>query len=242
MKKTTSMPAATAAGPGAPADPADADHRTRTGALRREQTRRKLLAAALAVFADKGPESTQIEDVIAAAGVARGTFYNYFDTMQALLDAVTAELSDRILARIDAVVLRIDDPLLRLATGCLLYMHAGIDVPNLGAFLVRTGMRGDALGRLVDLYLPRDLESARSAGKMDFPTLRAARDMLLAAINQAMQTVHEGAAPREHLRQVMAVALRGLGVPAARAARLSALPLPEIGLPDALQSDRGGTR
>lgn len=137
------MPTAAASGAraGAPTSPVDEDHRTRTGALRREQTRRKLLAAALAVFAEKGPESTLIEDVIAAAGVARGTFYNYFDTTQALLDAVTAELSDRVLERIDEVVLGIEDPLQRLATGCLLYMHAGVDVPNLN---YNTNARPDA--------------------------------------------------------------------------------------------------
>ena len=45
------------------------DHRVRTGALRREQTRRKLLAAAMAVFAEKGTDAPLIEDFIATGEI-----------------------------------------------------------------------------------------------------------------------------------------------------------------------------
>lgn len=207
------------------------DHRVRTGAIRREQTRRRLLASAMQVFAEKGPDAAVIEDFIAAAGVARGTFYNYFSTTQELLDAVTSELSDAILAQIDKVVVRIDDPLERLATGCLLYMHVGVDLPNWGAFVMRTGFRSQAIGKLVDIYMPRDIEMACRAGELSCPSLRAARDLMFACVNQAILTVISGQAPREHLRQMLALGLRGVGAKPALAERLSQLPLPEVPLP-----------
>lgn len=207
------------------------DHRVRTGAARREQTRRKLLAAALRVFAEKGVDAPQIEDFIAAAGVARGTFYNYFSTTQELLDAVTSDLSDVVLAEIDKVVLPIQDPLQRLATGCLLYMHLGVDIPSWGAFVTRTGFRSEAVGKLVDIYLPRDLELARKAGHLDYPSLRAARDLIFSSINQAMLTVVSSQANRDHLRLVLALGLRGLGAAPDLATRLSLSPLPEIHMP-----------
>ena len=207
------------------------DHRVRTGAARREQTRRKLLEAALAVFAEKGPDAPVIDDFIAAAGVARGTFYNYFSTTQELLDAVTSELSDQILVSIDAVVLRIADPLQRMVCGCLLYMHFGVDVPGWGVFIARTGFRGQAMGKLVDAYLPRDLELARRAGQVEFPSVRAARDLMMGCVNQSIQSANAGDVPREHLRQMLGMALRGIGVPAERAAELCAMPLPEVALP-----------
>ncbi len=207
------------------------DHRVRTGALRREQTRRRLLATAMQVFAQKGPDAAVIEDFIAAAGVARGTFYNYFSTTQELLDAVTSELSDSILAEIDKVVVQIDDPLKRLATGCLLYMHLGVDLPNWGGFVMRTGFRSQAIGTLVDVYMPRDLELARAAGELNYPSLRAARDLMFSCVSQAIVTVISGEAPREHLRQMLALGLRGVGAKPALADRLSLLPLPEVPLP-----------
>lgn len=186
----------------------------------------------MGVFAEKGAEAPVIEDFIAAAGVARGTFYNYFSTTQELLDAVTSELSDAILASIDKVVLRIDDPLERMACGCLLYMHIGIDVPNWGAFVVRAGFRSEAAGKLVDVYMPRDLKLARRAGEVDYLSLRAARDLMSASASQAILSVHNGHAPRAHLRQMLAMALRGIGVPVERATALSEMTLPEVRLPD----------
>lgn len=215
-----------------PAAPVPQDHRVRTGALRREQTRRKLLAAAMAVFAEKGADAPLIDDFIAAAGVARGTFYNYFSTPQELLDAVTAELSDAILASIDRVVLAIADPLQRMACGCLLYMHLGVDVPHWGMFMMGTGFRSEAAGKLVDVYLPRDLELARRAGEVDYPSVQAARDLMFASVKQAILSVNSGNAPREHLRDMLALGLRGIGVSPERAAQLRRMPLPEVDLPE----------
>ena len=211
--------------------PAPEDHRIRTGALRRERTRRKLLAAAMAVFAEKGTDTPLIEDFIAAAGVARGTFYNYFSTTQELLDAVTAELSDAILANNDKAVLRIADPLQRIACGSLMYMHFGVDVPSWGVFVVRTGFRSEATGKLADVYLPRDLELARKAGQVSYPSLHAARDLIVACVNHAILSVNSGGLPREHLRQMLALGLRSVAVPPALADELSQMPVPEVELP-----------
>ena len=67
--------------------PVATDHRPRVAAERRARMRRKLVESALLVFAEKGVDASVIEDVIAAAGVSRGTFYNYFCTNGELLAA-----------------------------------------------------------------------------------------------------------------------------------------------------------
>lgn len=180
----------------------------------------------MAVFADKGTDAPVIGDFIAAAGVSRGTFYNYFLTTGELLDAVTAELSDQVLKKIDKEVRKLKRPLDRLTRGCLLYLHAGVEVPHLGAFLARTGSRSKAVGRLVDEYLPRDLEAGRRAGEISFPTVRAARDLVIAALNRGIDTVYSGQASPEHLRDVMELILRALGVPGEQARVLSRSELP----------------
>jgi len=209
----------------------DEDHRVRTGAARSEQTRRKLLVAALAVFAEKGTDAPVIDDFIAAAAVARGTFYNYFNTTQALLSAVTAELVDEILFRVDIEVRKIDDPIERVVCGSLLYMHVAVDNPTWGGFMIRAGLRGDAVGKLVDVYLPRDLEMASEAGKARFPSVRAARDLVVGSVMQSIASVLSGAAPRSHLREAFTLVLQGIGVAPARARQLCAMDLPLVELP-----------
>jgi len=48
---------------------------------RRARTRERLLDAAEKVVASKDLQDATIEDFVSAAGVSRGTFYNYFPTV-----------------------------------------------------------------------------------------------------------------------------------------------------------------
>ena len=47
--------------------------------LRREEKKERLLKEAIGLFIKKGFEGTNIEDITLGAGVAKGTFYNFFD-------------------------------------------------------------------------------------------------------------------------------------------------------------------
>lgn len=62
----------------------------------RDRRRRELLDVALRVFSERGYHETRIADLIEAAGVARGTFYLYFDSKNAIFHALLDELVERI--------------------------------------------------------------------------------------------------------------------------------------------------
>jgi AcrR family transcriptional regulator len=65
---------------------------------RRKQERpAELLAAALALFVERGYAATRLEDVAARAGVSKGTLYLYFENKEELFKAVVRE---NIVARI----------------------------------------------------------------------------------------------------------------------------------------------
>lgn len=212
------------------------DYRVRTGAVRREATRRKLLSAAVEVFALKGPDGVSIDDFLATADIARGTFYNYFKTTGELLDAVTSELNDEVILAIEHCVIKIDNPIERVWSGCLMFIDVAVTHPAWGAFITRTGVREAASGRLTSIYLTRDLSAARERGIVKYTNARAALDLLLGAIHQSIETVLSGAAPADHPRAVVALVLNALGVSRATLDRLARQPLPEIGLPDGLRS------
>lgn len=64
----------------------------RRSLLRRERsrdTRRKLLRAAVALWSDKGYELTTVEQICAAAGVGRTTYYLHFESKEQLLGEVS---------------------------------------------------------------------------------------------------------------------------------------------------------
>lgn len=71
---------------------AEVDGRTRRAEQAREQRRQQILDAALSVFAEHGYHGAAISDVVKAAGVARGTFYLYFDSKEAIFQELLTEL------------------------------------------------------------------------------------------------------------------------------------------------------
>ena len=54
-------------------------------ARKKEQTWTAIRAAALALFEERGFDAVSISDIAAAANVARGTFFNYFDGKEAVV-------------------------------------------------------------------------------------------------------------------------------------------------------------
>jgi AcrR family transcriptional regulator len=57
-----------------------------------DERRSELIATAQRLFYTKGYERTSVSDIVKAVGVAQGTFYYYFDSKPAVLEAVVAEL------------------------------------------------------------------------------------------------------------------------------------------------------
>jgi AcrR family transcriptional regulator len=68
----------------------------RSHAERRAATRRALLDAAKALFAEKGYAEVTIEEVVRGAGVTRGALYHHFEDKRLLLRAVVEEIEGEI--------------------------------------------------------------------------------------------------------------------------------------------------
>src|SRR6187401_2944274 len=90
--------------PGLGADPGPRKRTYKPADERREQ----ILECALETFAKKGYHAASIADVCAAAGVARGTLYQYFedklDLLRALAEQMTTRITDALAARAPMVI------------------------------------------------------------------------------------------------------------------------------------------
>lgn len=63
---------------------------------RGEATRRRLLEAAELVFAEQGYHEASIVKITERAGIGLGTFYLYFDSKQAIFEALVLDLNRRV--------------------------------------------------------------------------------------------------------------------------------------------------
>jgi AcrR family transcriptional regulator len=76
----------------------------------KEERRQQILNAARDVFARRGYHAAKIDEIVSGAGIARGTFYLYFEDKRAIFE----EIVDRTLARLGMAIVRVD---LRPAAG-----------------------------------------------------------------------------------------------------------------------------
>jgi AcrR family transcriptional regulator len=76
-------------------------------AKRPDERRVEIMDAAVGVFGRKGIARTTVADITEASGVAKGTFYLYFDSKEHLLGALKERFVDDILAQASALYERV---------------------------------------------------------------------------------------------------------------------------------------
>ncbi len=69
-----------------------------------EVRKNEILDAAQNLFFQKGYETTTIQDIINALGIAKGTFYHYFDSKAEMLDTLTERTISQMSSQFTAVI------------------------------------------------------------------------------------------------------------------------------------------
>lgn len=204
------------------------DHRPRVAAERRARMRRTLVEAALLVFAEMGVDASEIDDVISAAGVSRGTFYNYFRTNSELLVAANEELGNELVRRIEDSVAPLATPAARLATGVRLYFSVARRFPLLAQFLARVGPQAAGPDNLLYTYLPVHLAEGMKRGEFVKIPISAALDIIVGTGILAVARISAGEATDDYLNACLLGLMRSLGYSSDRAERLIETPLPVL--------------
>ncbi|MFW2098474.1 MULTISPECIES: TetR/AcrR family transcriptional regulator [unclassified Acinetobacter] len=68
----------------------------------------ELMNAAQTLFLEKGVEATTISEIIASVGVAKGTFYHYFESKQHIVEALKKRYIDFFIKALDTAVAKCD--------------------------------------------------------------------------------------------------------------------------------------
>jgi len=179
---------------------------------KRERTRSHLIESAYRVFARKETDAVTIDDIIAEAGVARGTFYNYFQTREDVLRAVAASLSDVMNQKIWAQYAAIADPAERMAIGLRQFLHQAMRDATWGWVIVRIGLVAAPLSETIERGLMSDLEAGIRLERFRVDSVQASVDLVLGTSLMAMRTILEGHTEPNYPEQITKLILKSLGV------------------------------
>lgn len=194
------------------------------GHKKKERTRRQLLEAGLRVYAARG-DALSVSDVTAEAGVANGTFYNYFPDRETLLDALAAEL---VLDLAEAAASEpTEDPALRFAIASGRVLQRSTEDHTWGRVVMRLAHR-PAVHDNVDRYLRDDLAAGYEAGRFDTGADDATVDQVFGLLLMTIRRIIEDEAGPDTARQALERGLRALGIDRdeAQAISVSALEAP----------------
>src|SRR5215210_5036882 len=188
---------------------------------RGEGTRTALLAAARALFAERGYAGVGTEEVVRRAGVTRGALYHHFRDKRDLFRAVYEQTEQEIVAAIGARMDGGTDPMALLAEGVRAFLDACSD-----PVMMRIGLR-DAPGvlgweewrEIGDRHglglVTGGLQAAMDAGLIIRADVRTLAHLLLSALAEAsllIASADDPQAARTEVERTLLALLDGLRI------------------------------
>ena len=195
---------------------------------RKARTRQALIDAAVRLIAEGRGDRASIAEITEEADIGFGSFYNHFDSKEQLFQTASEDVLERWGQMIDRGSAGITDPAELFAVGMRISGRLGWTHPDIAGFLTGAGL--DALDIPTGLAprALRDIQVGQAAGRFTVPdadiALSAAAGGLLGLLRMCQR--HPERITETTVDQLAEAVLRLLGVPAAEAARLAALPLP----------------
>jgi AcrR family transcriptional regulator len=172
--------------------------------------------------------TVRIEEICAAARISRGTFYNYFTSLEQLFEVLAIELSHDLN---QALVLRFDG-VSSHAEGASAaiqhYLHYVRRDPAWGWAMVHLSAFGPSFGAEAWQACYDAIEQGIEAGEFDVPNATVGRDLMTGTVLATVRTMLRSGAGRSKPAIVAYHVLRALGVPDERAREVAEGPLPGI--------------
>ena len=122
----------------------------------KKNRREEILKSAISAFSRKGYHNTSISDIIEKAGIARGTFYLYFENKRQIFDSVL----DNLIIELDHCIKKIElgqglpSPLEQLKANLIRVLILFIENRDLTRILLRhaTGLDADLDQKITEFY------------------------------------------------------------------------------------------
>src|SRR3954464_14112041 len=144
----------------------DLARRAEIGREKRARTRAQIVDAGAMLLAERPLEALTVDLVVETAGVAKGTFYYHFQSMEELAAAVGEKLGESFDELLAPARLGLRDPIARISFAFTQFLEKAIEDPVWARLVVRSAQAPTQYARSIRAHLTTDLEEARTTRGM----------------------------------------------------------------------------
>jgi AcrR family transcriptional regulator len=214
-----------AAGPDAAAMEEPPDGAAANRAPRRDRTRLALVRAGQKLFAERPVEIVSIDDIVQAAEVGRGSFYNHFADKDAFEREIVADARREMEQVIAAAMTHETDAARRTVLGVCVSIRFAHEHPVRARLVARQYIHGGMMNSALNEGVLADISLGILSGRFNVPTAEIGVLTVIGLANAAMirsMELPDILAKTTLAQQVSLVILMALGVDAREAAGIAA--------------------
>lgn len=183
---------------------------------RAARTRAALIAAGFDLLVERSIDAIPIDDLVAKAGVAKGSFFNHFTDKQAFAEAIATEVRLELEDQVARANAGVDDPVERIAGGMRVGAEFALRNPKRARVLLRSHGTSTARAHPLNRGLLEDVDAACDQGLLR-PEAREAGVLYWLGLCQALMiNLIEQSATRaqadQRIADMITLGLSGLGV------------------------------
>ena len=182
-------------------------------------------------------DEINVDTIRIAAGLSRGSFYNYFHTVDSLLLHVSQAIGAQINAEQLAFFGGRDDPVLRLCCSLRYFVERAASERSCALLLLRTLPQMGAVSEYMRATMISTFTKAADRGSIDVPSVSSAVDFGLGVLAAMLRTSVFDGLNSERIKAEAAMLLRAYGLSKAKATAMANRQLPtppETRLQDAI--------
>ncbi len=198
---------------------------------RRARTRAALLQAGQSLFAVQSVDAVSIDDIVVAADVAKGSFYNHFPDKEALAREIAVTVRAEAEAEVDLANAGVTEPASRMARGQAVFVRYAVRNPERARAMMRLHAGATLPNAPMNRGLRADIEAGLAAGVFRGLTVETgllmAMGMGMVGVTRVLEA-NGPADPQALSRDLNFGLLRGLGVAEDAARAISAAAVADI--------------
>ena len=179
---------------------------------KRQKTHDQLVQTAVTMLADDSFSSSSILQIATTAGVSNGTFYNYFQSKDQLMEAAALSISEQMAWQLRRQFEGVEDPAQRVVIAAFTFMGRVLEDAEFGWALMRLAGTLPKMSEAIRSSVLMDVREGLEKGRFHFSSEVAAIDLVLGTLMSGIRTLLDGGQGREYMPAIAQISLVGLGM------------------------------